>query len=284
MDEPLTGSWAFADSWLQVDEADDPGFFVGVLDGTRARMLERARRDPAAFFAPLDVSAGLHVLDVGCGTGDLLRLLAPLVAPGAAVGVDLSETMIGEARQRHCGDVPSLSFQVGDALALDFGDATFDRVLASQVLLHVPDPDVALGELARVLTQEGQLSLTEIDWGSISVECTDRELGRRFTALACDGLRNGMIVRDLPSMLRGYGLTDIGIRPEIAVSWEPDEFHTWFVEPSIRHFERAGTFTPGEAAAFRRDLSERAESGRYFSARTTYSLIARRSPSTIGDG
>jgi ubiquinone/menaquinone biosynthesis C-methylase UbiE len=68
-------------------------------------------------------------------------------------------------------------------LALQFDDASFDRVLASQVLLHVPRPDVALGEIARVLDPRGELSLTEIDWGSISIECTDRELSRRFTAL-----------------------------------------------------------------------------------------------------
>jgi SAM-dependent methyltransferase len=276
VDKALTGSWAFADSWLHVDQADDPGFFVGVLDGTRAGLLERARHDPAALFAPLNLQAGMRVLDVGCGTGDLLRLLAPLVAPGEAVGIDLSETMIAEARHRHGRQLPNLDFRVGDALALQFDDASFDRVLASQVLLHVPRPDVALGEIARVLDPHGELSLTEIDWGSISIECTDRELSRRFTALACDGLRNGTIVRDLPAMLRGLGFTDIDMRPELAISWEPDAFHTWFVEPSIRHFVRAGAFTTDEAATFLGDLHERAQSGRYFSTRTTYTIAARR--------
>lgn len=278
MDEPLLGAWAFADSWLQVDQTDDPGFFVAVLDETRAGLLERARREPAAFFAPLSLQAGMRVLDVGCGTGDLLRLLAPLVAPGDAVGIDISETMISEALHRHGGLLPNLDFRVGDALALPFADASFDRVLASQVLLHVPHPEVALSGIVRVLDRCGELSLTEIDWGSISIECTDRELSRRFTALACDGLRNGMIVRDLPAMLRRFGVTEIDMRPEVAVSWEPDAFHTWFVEPSIRHFVRTGTFTIDDAAFFLGDLHDRAQSGRYFSTRTTYTITARRSP------
>ena len=51
-------------------------------------------------FAPLALRPGLGVLDVGCGTGDVLRLLAPIVSPGEAVGLDLSETMIAEATQR----------------------------------------------------------------------------------------------------------------------------------------------------------------------------------------
>jgi len=70
----------------------------------------------------------------GCGTGDLLRLLAPLVGPGEAVGIDLSETMIAEARRRHAGQVAGPRFEVGDVFALAFADASFDRVLASQVL------------------------------------------------------------------------------------------------------------------------------------------------------
>ncbi len=276
MDEPLIGSWAFADSWINVDQTADPTFFVGVLDGTRAGLLERARRDPGAFFDPLRLRAGHRVLDVGCGTGDLLRLLAPLVAPADAIGIDLSATMIAEARRRHAGHEPNVSFEVGDVFALRYDTGAFDRVLASQVLLHLPHVEVALAEVARVLAPDGELSVTEIDWGSISIECSDRMLSRRFTALACDGLRNGMIVRDLPAMLRRVGLTEIEVQPELTVSWEPDAFHTWFIEPSLRHFIHSGTFTIAEGTMFLDDLRQRAASGTYFSARTTYSITAHR--------
>ena len=82
--------------------------------------------------------------------------------------------------------------------------------------------------------------------------------------------------RDLPAMLRSFGVTDIDMQPEAVVSWEPDAFQTWFVEPSLRHFVRAGTFTIDEAAAFLGDLHERAQSGRYFYTRTIYTITARR--------
>jgi len=45
-------STAFADAWIHVDGTEDPGFFVKLLDSTRAELLERARRSPAEFFAP----------------------------------------------------------------------------------------------------------------------------------------------------------------------------------------------------------------------------------------
>ena len=74
--EPLVPSTAFADAWIQVDRTENPRFFVNLLDATRARLLERARTSPTDFFAPLALRPGLNVLDVGCGTGDFLRLIS----------------------------------------------------------------------------------------------------------------------------------------------------------------------------------------------------------------
>src|SRR4029077_16113813 len=106
--QPLLPSTAFADSRIQVDRTDNPRFFVNLLDATRARLLERARASPREFFAPLRLRPGLTFLDVGCGTGGVISLLAPIVSPGTAVGVDLSETMIAEARQRSSENVDNL--------------------------------------------------------------------------------------------------------------------------------------------------------------------------------
>lgn len=269
-------STAFADAWIQVDRTEDPRFFVKLLDATRARILERARESPARFFAPLAPRPGLNVLDVGCGTGDSLRLLAPLVDPGKSVGVDLSETMINEAHQRSSGAASTLMFRVGSVLELPFEDGGFDRVIATQLLIHVPDPWKGLAEMCRVLAPDGMISVAEIDWGTLVVECTNRELGRRFTDLACKELRNGLIVRELPGRLRNLGCDRITIVPEVDVAQDLDAFHRWFVEPSLLHFTRIGAFTQAESDFFLNDLQERANHGQYFSSRTFYSIIGSR--------
>jgi ubiquinone/menaquinone biosynthesis C-methylase UbiE len=274
-DNPVRAT-AFADAWIQVDQTDDPAFFIGVLDATRAGMLERARHSPAKFFDALGLQSGHRVLDVGCGTGDFLRLLAPLVSPGDAVGVDMSETMIAEARARSItsSGAANIAFQIGDVQALTFEAGSFDRVLATQVLLHVPEPAAALSEMTRVLARGGLLAISEIDWNSITIESSDRGLARRFTALACDELRNGLIVRKLPAMLRDLGFRNIHVRPEVAVSWQPDAFHDWFLRPSLAHFVRVGGLTSAEAEWFLHDLDDLDAQGRYFSARTTYGITA----------
>jgi ubiquinone/menaquinone biosynthesis C-methylase UbiE len=250
---------------------------VSLLDATRARLLERARTSPNEFFEPLSLSPGLNVLDVGCGTGDFLRLLAPIVSPGTAVGVDLSETMIAEACQRSAENVDHLSFRIGSVLDLPFPPASFDRVLATQLLLHVPDPRKALMEIKRVLASSGVISVSEIDWGTLVVQSSDNELGRRFSDLACRELRNGLIIREIPGLLRELGFNKIVIRPEIEVAQDLDAFYAWFVEPSLKHFKRIGAFSEAEADTFLADLKERAQQGRYFSSRTYYTVLASQS-------
>jgi ubiquinone/menaquinone biosynthesis C-methylase UbiE len=274
--QPLP-STSFADAWIQIDRTENPRFFVNLLDATRARLLERARTSPREFFAPLALRPGLNVLDVGCGTGDFLRLLAPIVSPGTAVGVDLSETMIAEARQRSAENVDNLSFRVGSVLELPFPPGSFDRVVATQLLLHVLDPVKALVEIKRILGPSGEVSITEIDWGTLVVQSSDNELGRRFSDLACRELRNGLIIRELPGQLRELGFNHIRVLPEVEVAQNPDAFYTWFVEPSMKHFKQIGAFSEAETEAFLGDLKERARRGRYFSSRTYYTILASQS-------
>lgn len=86
------------------------------------------------------------VLDVGCGTGHFTRWLGERGLQ--AVGLDISEIMLAEARRRNGAE-----YVHGDAQALPFGDRTCDLVALITTLEFVPDPDRAIAEALRIARQ-----------------------------------------------------------------------------------------------------------------------------------
>ena len=91
-----------------------------------------------------------QVLDLACGTGDLVFAAAPHVR--RAVGLDVTHRMLQLARAR--GRAPLVT---GDMVALPFPDASFDVVTTGYGLRNVPDLEQALREVYRVLADGGRL-------------------------------------------------------------------------------------------------------------------------------
>lgn len=104
---------------------------------------------------------GERVIDVGTGTGWGARLAARLGAE--VVGVDFAEGMIAAARRlsAHLGN--RIAFQVAEAEALPFPDASFDGALSTYGVMFSAEPDRAAAELARVLKPGGRMVLTTWD-------------------------------------------------------------------------------------------------------------------------
>src|SRR5438093_10274963 len=99
------------------------------------------------------VGPGTRVLDAGCGAGGASVLAA---RRGAAVnGLDAAEALLAIARER----VPDGDFRAGDLKALPYADASFDAIIASDVLPYVADPLAALRELRRVCAPRGRVVL-----------------------------------------------------------------------------------------------------------------------------
>ncbi|MGW5664020.1 class I SAM-dependent methyltransferase [Streptomyces sp. NPDC003758] len=109
--------------------------------------------------------AGDRVLDVGCGTGYLTRHMAAQVGrDGSVTGVDPSPPVLAYARRRKLrpGSAPC-TYKEGIAESLDLPDASFDTVVTSLMLHHLPEElrAAALGEMCRVLRPGGRLLVVE---------------------------------------------------------------------------------------------------------------------------
>jgi SAM-dependent methyltransferase len=121
-------------------------------------------------YAKLGLKPGDRLLDLGCGAG---RHAFEALCRGARVtAFDYDEAELKDvagmfAAMTASEDLPVESDAAparGDATKLPFPDATFDRVIAAEVLEHIPADSAAIGELARVLRPGGTMAVTVPAW------------------------------------------------------------------------------------------------------------------------
>jgi ubiquinone/menaquinone biosynthesis C-methylase UbiE len=117
-------------------------------DAYERQMGRWSRRLAQPFLDFVGTADGESVLDVGCGTGCLARAVTERCGVGRVHGVDFSSAYVEHAR-RHNRD-PKVTFDVGDASALELPDRSFDRVLSLLVLHFVPRTAQAIAEMRRV--------------------------------------------------------------------------------------------------------------------------------------
>ena len=123
---------------------------------TLASMHERLVRD-------LDGKQGERWLDVGSGTGELAMMA---VESGAEItGVDIAPVLVETAKRQAAERGCEITFLVGDAEKIPFGDASFDVVSSSIGAIFAPDHAAVASELARVCRPGGRLGLTAWESG-----------------------------------------------------------------------------------------------------------------------
>ncbi len=161
----------------------------GKLRELRARALDLA-----------GLQEGEVVLDVGCGTGTLALAAKDRVGgTGRVVGVDPGPRQLARARAKAARRGVNVEFQLGVIERLDFPDRSFDVVLSSLMMHHLPD-DLkrrGLAELARTLKTGGRLVIVDF-------KRPERHAGRatRFGAG-----ESGM--QDLPALMQAAGSTQL---------------------------------------------------------------------------
>lgn len=111
---------------------------------------------------------GMRVLDAGCGTGAVTRMIAKRVAPGEVRGVDIDPLFVEAARNLAEEEgLTNVQFDLGNIDNLDFDDGSFDAAYCRLVLMHVEDPVQSVGEMRRVTKENGFIAASDNDDGGI---------------------------------------------------------------------------------------------------------------------
>jgi ubiquinone/menaquinone biosynthesis C-methylase UbiE len=153
-----------------------------------------------------------RVLDVGCGTGDLLRQLHRSRPGARLVGVDPAPEMLDVARRKLPATV---DLREAWAERLPYAEGTFDVVVSCNALHHMRDPVAALIEMRRVLRSGGVLAVT--DWCGDYLGCRVRDAYRRLVSPGHVKVYRG---EDCLPLLRkaGFLYADID-RYKVSASW-----------------------------------------------------------------
>lgn len=238
--------------WTGIDQDEESQDFVEMMEEVGDELMEEKRER----HGQLNPSTGDHILDVGCGVGVDVRMLAERVGDdGLVVGVDNSMEMIDAARERVEG-IPSARIEQDDAADLSFPDDTFDAARAERVLIHLDDPAEALAEMVRVTREGGRISVSDQDPGTWGWESPAGDLWE-FLSTDWGPLRNPQIGRHLYLLAKDAGLQDIEVEAR-AIEWTDFDQETLeerlMLDDWLSAMQNAGEVTEAEAESWLDDL------------------------------
>ncbi|CAN5605369.1 methyltransferase domain-containing protein [soil metagenome] len=178
----------------------------------------------ADFLLPF-LTAQVHLVDVGCGSGELTLELAGFV--GRVTGVDIDEVEIADARRRASRlEVTNADFHVGDAYSLRLPSDHVDAVFAHSTLEALDRPQDAVAEMKRVLKPGGMVAVASVEYAGLILAGPHPELGRRFYEIrerlwqldGADPYRG----RELRGLLLGAGFVDVVATTKCISYGKPD--------------------------------------------------------------
>jgi SAM-dependent methyltransferase/GNAT superfamily N-acetyltransferase len=207
-------------------------------------------------------------LDVGCGTGDEVRLIAERVgASGRAVGVDVSGDLLAAARQRTPAGVAA-EFVVADTHALPFADGEFAAARVERTLQHVNDPAGAIAQMARVVRPGGRVVAIEPDWDTLVISSADHQTTRAILDELRASGRNPAVGRAVAGYFADAGIAATTVDAVALVVRDAAAARAFFqLEGAV---ERVGTDV---ARRWLDDLGEQSARGAFCAALTLFRIV-----------
>jgi ubiquinone/menaquinone biosynthesis C-methylase UbiE len=266
------------DVWTSVRDLDQAmqERLADVLEkrGADAQQQEMRR----AFLDEVPFPPDAHVLDLGCGTGVLTRLLARRPGVSSVIGVDPAPGLLDRARKSAAG-VPNASFREADSRSLPFEDGTFHVVTCDSMLSHVPGPERAVAEAFRVLRPGGCLAAFDGDYATTTVALGDHDpLQVCVDAMMANSVTDRRVMRRLTPVVAACGFEVASLRSFGFVETSNDGYMLTVVDRGADILCSQGNIGEQTAAALKAEARRRLKAGRFFGHIAYAGLVARKPP------
>jgi len=231
---------------------------------------------------PLGVGAGARVLEVGCGSGALLRDLAAIAGDGGrVVGVERDPAAAARARDE-VADLPQVEVRQGDVFELE-GEERFDLVVARWVISFLPTPERAVARLVPLLEPGGHLLIQDYDYDAIRVAPEEPAVRRLFEVTPEAYVRRGgdaWIATRLPEIYARLGLELVEVRPFCKAGPPSSPVFRWAERFFLHYVQRLvddDLLTAEEGEASRRGWARARETpGTVFFSPLVVNVVGRR--------
>lgn len=218
----------------------------------------------------------LTVLELGCGTGVVIRQLAEVLHPTSRLhGADVSDVLLNEGRKRdaagriHWDHVP--------AGQLPYPAGTFDVIVMHTLLSHVPDPSAVLAEAARILKPGGRLIVFDADHAGTTYGQPDYAAMRRIDHLLTSAIATHPdVCRQMPRLLKAAGFELEEHRSHILSECGRGDYWLSSVRGFAGMLPALNILSEEEGAEWVRGMLASHEDGTFFAAGAFYTFYANR--------
>jgi SAM-dependent methyltransferase len=247
-----------------------------------ATAIEVSAADPqhramvGAYLADLDPPTGARVLEIGCGTGAIARMIAAWPGIREVLGTDPSPILIDRARHLSVG-LANLAFQQADGREVPVADSTFDLAVVHRVLSHAPAPEQLLAEAHRALRPGGQVVVFDGDYATITLATGDDDpLQVCVAAMVSAFVNDPYVVRRLPTMIGAAGFTQVQTRSYGFVQTHDADYMVSIADRGADALAARGRIGSDLAEALKAEARRRVETGSFFGHIAYASVIGRK--------
>jgi ubiquinone/menaquinone biosynthesis C-methylase UbiE len=266
----------YSTEFSDVDRAKDPQWYVKCLAAQGADdHIDQFKRHTVDL---LSVQPGEIVLDAGCGLGQYTVYAASaLQGEGCAVGIDSSDTMIGESEKYTSDATTHLRFLQDDIHHLHFEDNYFDACFSINTFQHLPDPSQALRELIRVTKPGGRIAVADPDHELVAIDTPYLEVNRKFLHFRSDSLKQGGLAHRLYGLFKQYGLMDVDVEvwPLVFTDYEQRKLTSPYLD-EIWIAQEHEAVSKEEAEAWSAYLRQTVVEERFLSIQTSIITVGRK--------